>query len=238
MNAGRTTHFRVSFDSLAIKSAASKLVPICDGDYELVSGWFGGVALPNEPVEILVSGYPPSTRSLPSGGLAFSPGRLPALSRVRYMFVYELSKRLMRVQDRGWIVPDGSGQGPAVARFLAAQVLAERGEGQPEPELQPANAWMASERSDYLGRPGKGEVAAGCRVLFLYYLHVQLGFAVPEIVAAAAPTLSEAYHTLAGTAEDPFPPFKALLESRYPGTETISGHPDNPWPMGETGRQA
>ena len=38
---------------------------------------------------------------------------------------------------------------------------------------------------------------------------------------------------LAGDPSDPFPPFKALLDTYFPGTATIPGaNPDNPFPFG------
>jgi hypothetical protein len=138
----------------------------------------------------------------------------------------------MHAQNRGWLDSNGPGAGLSLARFLGAQALAANALGAPDLDLQPANAWMESAREDFVNDPGHGEVADGCRVLFLYYLMMQLKFGVDQIVGAAAPTLADVYRTLTGKSDDPFPTFKGLLESRYPGTRTISDHPDNPWPIG------
>ena len=218
MNAGVTRQCRVSFDSLAVKTVATKLLSMCDEDYELLSRWFGGIELPDKPVAVLVSGYAPSFRSAPKAGVAISPGRLAPPARVRYLFACDLSKRFMQAQDRGWIDTDGGGQGHSVARFLAAHAVAELSHAEPEAALQPEGAWLQSVRADYLSQAGEDEVADGCRVLFLDHLHNDLEFGIEEIVAAAAPTLSDVYRTLTGHNDDPFPEFKALIDSRYPGT--------------------
>jgi hypothetical protein len=91
---------------------------------------------------------------------------------------------------------------------------------------------MASPREDYVNGPGEGEVADGCRVLFLYYLMMQLKFGVDQIVGAASVDLGSVYRNLTGKKDDPFPLFKQLLDGRFPGTATIPDHPDNPWPIG------
>lgn len=85
------------------------------------------------------------------------------------------------------------------------------------------------------------DAAIGCAMLFLYYLHVQLGFAIPDIIAAApgashaATCLRGVYRNLAGDSSDPFPFFKQLLDNAFPPDvlATVPGpNPDNPWPLG------
>ena len=85
------------------------------------------------------------------------------------------------------------------------------------------------------------DAAIGCSMLFLYYLSVQLGFAIPNIVAAApgsghaATCLRGVYRNLTGDSSDPFPFFKQLLDNAFPPAQlaTVPGpNPDNPWPLG------
>jgi len=83
--------------------------------------------------------------------------------------------------------------------------------------------------------------ASGCAMLFLYYLNVQLGFSIEDIVAAA-PGIGNAknclrgvYNNLTGDPGDPFPFFKKLLDDAYPPAQVsiVPGpNPDNPWPLG------
>jgi hypothetical protein len=100
-------------------------------------------------------------------------------------------------------------------------------------------------RADYVNLTLKYDnnidAAIGCSLLFLYYLHVQLGFAIPDIVAAApgsgnaATCLRGVYRNLTGDSSDPFPFFKQLLDNAFPPSQvaTVPGpNPDNPWPLG------
>ena len=85
------------------------------------------------------------------------------------------------------------------------------------------------------------DAASGCAMLFIYYLNVQLGFAIQDIVGAA-PGVSNAdtclrgvYNNLTGDPGDPFPFFKKLLDDAFPQDQlsNIPGpNPDNPWPLG------
>jgi hypothetical protein len=79
-------------------------------------------------------------------------------------------------------------------------------------------------------------------MLFLYYLNVQLGFSINDIIAAApgadqaASCLRGVYNNLTQDPGDPFPFFKSLLDVAFPPdvhTDQIPGpNPDNPWPLG------
>lgn len=244
---GLTRHFHVSYDSaspLDGREAAIALQSMCTDDYELMSNWFRGVSI--EPVDIKISTVPegwepevmghflmtsgPGVSLL--GGVTIEPGPKPSPARIRYMFVEEVTKLFMLAQDRGWIDADGKGHGLSLARFLGAQALAANGMGAPDLDLQSANSWMQTTRRDFVNGPGDGGVPDGCRALFLYYLVMQLKFSVDQIVGSGGPTVADAYRALTHKDEDPFPEFKALLDSRYPGTATIPDHPDNPWPIG------
>jgi hypothetical protein len=83
------------------------------------------------------------------------------------------------------------------------------------------------------------DASGGCAMLFLYYLNVQLGFHIPDIIDAA-PTNAQSclrgvYNKLADDPGDPFPFFKTLLDDAFPPNQ-ISNIPgpngDNPWPLG------
>ena len=89
------------------------------------------------------------------------------------------------------------------------------------------------------------DAASGCALLFLYYLRYQLGYETPSIIANA-PGLDASNNTIGGSClrgvfrgltgdpNDPFPAFKALLDSSFAPDipATISGaNPDNPFPI-------
>lgn len=144
---------------------------------------------------------------------------------------------LMLAQNRAWFGAGNEGSaGEALSRFLAAQFLIANGLGVTDPGFALANSWMTSPRADYVNNVDVADhgidAKTGCAILFIYYLHTQLGFSINEIVGAAAPELSGVYRNLTSHPGDPFPLFKLLLDRAYPGTTSIPGNnPDNPWPL-------
>jgi hypothetical protein len=84
---------------------------------------------------------------------------------------------------------------------------------------------------------GDGDpVSFGCALGFIYYLTVQLGFTINQVISSYSGNLASCYHTLTGDPTDPFPIFTGLLASVYPAgtTATLTGTvPDNPFPIAE-----
>ncbi len=92
----------------------------------------------------------------------------------------------------------------------------------------------------------------GCSILFLYYLHHQLGFSIPAIVGAAPGIASNGfpntgaclrgvYQNLTGDTTDPFPYFAGLLAGAFPPDQVsaIAGpNTDDPYPIGSLGFMA
>jgi hypothetical protein len=85
------------------------------------------------------------------------------------------------------------------------------------------------------------DAATGCAMLFIYYLHLQLGFSIDAIIAAApganhaATCLRGVYQNLTNDPGDPFPFFAELLNTAFPPGQPAtlpSPNPDNPWPIG------
>ena len=232
---GRTDHFEIEYDdSLELaegRLAANGLLETCEGDYALMSTWFDGAEPAARPISIKLIGEE-SSKPL-TQQIELAPGPAATSPRVRYLFVMEVSKLFMLSHERGWLTPLGAGPGSSLSPFLGAMALAAHGLGSPDCDFQHANDWMGSERADYVNFSDDSPEAVGCGVLFLYYLLVQQGFTVNQIVGAGAPDLGGVYRNLTGDLVDPFVVFKSLLETRYPGATTIpDDHPDNPWPIG------
>src|SRR5439155_6227928 len=82
---------------------------------------------------------------------------------------------------------------------------------------------------------GDGDsVSFGCALAFIFYLNVQLGFSINQIIAAYQNNLAAAFATLTGDHGDPFPFFLNLISSVYPASSTASiPGPviDNPLPL-------
>lgn len=242
---GKTTHYAFTYDD-ALDSTAhpgqpepartNALIAACENDYNLMSGWFGGINLPYAlPVSVQVAnagggaGWGPPITLRPGGGDA---------NLMRFLMVAEVTEMFMLSQNRGWFAPDGSNEqssGEGLSHFLATQFLFANSLGLFN---NISNLWMNSSREDFVNHVDEYDHSSGpksaCALLFLYYLNVQLGFTIPQIVAAASAQLSGVYRNLTGDSGDPFPFFKQLLDVAFPGTATITAGPnlDNPYPLG------
>jgi hypothetical protein len=64
---------------------------------------------------------------------------------------------------------------------------------------------------------GDGDpVSYGCALAFIYYLTVQLGLSINEVIAQYNNNLASCYHAVTGDAADPFPAFMALVNHLFP----------------------
>ena len=244
-NGGRTAHYQIQYDdSLSAADGvdrANALIGVCDGDFQIISNWFGGIALTvGEPITVNIS--PGSYASAGWGPpIRLTPGDGSDLTVVRYLLVAEVSEMFMLAQNRGWFDPGGSNEGSSgegLSRFLCHEFLLATGLGVSEPGFELAPYWLNSGRADYVNAVDVYDHGiddkTGCAILFIYYLHTQLGYSIEAIIAAAASNLAGVYLNLTGDSADPFPVFKQLLDAAYPSTtsSSIAGpNPDNPWPL-------
>ena len=242
---GKTTHYAFAYDD-ALESSVhpgqpepartNALIASAETDFDLMNGWFGNIGLPyGLPVSVNVENAGGGAHWGPPIGL--DPGSGDA-NLCRFLMVAEVTEMLMLKQNRGWFAPDGSNEqssGEGLSHFLAGQFLIENN--------LPlftfiSNIWMNSSRDDFVNHIDEYDHSnspkSACSLLFLYYLFVQLGFSINEIVGAAGPELSDVYHNLTGDPGDPFPFFKRLLDVAFPGTAQITSGPnlDNPYPVG------
>ncbi len=242
---GVTSHFAFSYDD-ALNSAThpgqpepartNAVIAAIEGDYNLMAGWFGGIGLTlSEPISVQVAnagggaGWGPPITLKPGGGDA---------NLMRYLMVAEVTEMFMLAQNKGWFAPDGSNEqssGEGLSHFLATQFLITNGI---PPSNDISNLWLNSTRDDFINHIDEYDHSSGpksgCALLFIYYLNVQLGFSIQQIIAAAAPELSGVYDNVTGDPGNPFPFFKQLLDTAFPGTSGISTGPnfDNPYPLG------
>jgi hypothetical protein len=247
-NGGDTVHYRFQYDDSLTgglePARTNAVVAACEGDFNLMTNWFRGTNLDDVDFRIPVNvtqnaggaswGIPPSSRSLT---VTINPG-LGDAPFVRYLLVSEMVEQFMRAHKRGWFGSGTEGsQGEGLSRFLARSFLALNGLGYPPADFANSNRWLASTRLDYVNNiraadDGPDEVT-GCSLLFIYFLSAQLGFSIEDIIAAGANTLGGVFRNLTGElSPNPFPRFKRLVDSYFPGTSTIAGgNLDNPFPL-------
>ena len=266
---GVTAHYRFSYNSALRKkkvnsvwlepSRTNAVMAQCESDFNLMASWFGGISLEEAlPVKILIAnadggaGWGPPIHVKPAEGDART---------VRSLLVAEVTEMLMKAQDGGWYsktLGNEQSNGEGLSHFLEEQFQMAVGIPVDVASAFNADLWLNShvtpvlpggatydygERKDFLKETlpdFSNSPASGCAVLFLYYLHVQLGFDIERIVGAAAPALAGVYKNLTGDSVDPFPVFRAMLDAAYPltradGTVLTSAipgpNPDNPYPL-------
>jgi hypothetical protein len=237
---GATKNFVVYYDpALGAngKSCADGMLATCENDYSQTSTWFGGIASPALPVNILIA---PLDSSGQGGGGAYHYGcnavdlycdlkSVPSLDidYTRMLMVAELVEVFEAAQGVGWDCGGSNGEG--LSRVLATALYPAELNG-----YTTAAAWLDTpNRPDWVNNNNSTDqdsVSNGCSVLFLNYLNTQLGYGWDQIVQAGAPTLARTYTNLTGNA-DGWSPFRQQLDENFP-LDTPSGlTTDNPYPL-------
>src|SRR3954451_1681156 len=97
--AGRTTHYQIQYDdTLAAddgRDRANALIGVCEDDYNLMAGWFGGISL-TVGVPVTVNIVPGSyARASWGPPINLVPGNGSVLHVVRYLLVAEVTEMFM-----------------------------------------------------------------------------------------------------------------------------------------------
>jgi hypothetical protein len=180
---------------------------------------------------------------------------------VSMLWMAEWSEILMSLTSN-WSAGDSSGEG--LSHYCALQLFLNghnayynaggnqifvqnwlNGDGTTNPGTVPPNP----ARSDWVNNTftgakvggvqvnGDGDpVSYGCALGFIYYLSVQLGFSINEVIAKYSGNLASCYHAVTGDPTDPFPGFTGILGHVFPPgqTATLTGaNPDNPFPIAQ-----
>jgi hypothetical protein len=249
------------------------VIASCEADFNWMQTQFAGVDI-TQGISLPIPTY---VTALGGGAgwwpLKLKPGKTGPASSLRGLMVAEVVEMFMLAQHRGWGfssgVNDEESCGEALSLFLNVQFQLSIGLGASLGTNGSPAAWLNSSlpagnpkstefdgtthygaRQDYVNAtlpfPGNGP-GTGCSLLFLYYLFHQLGFAIPDIIAAA-PGLDSSNNPLGGSClrgvyrnltggdtSDPFPYFAGLLAAAFPPGQVaaLSGpNPDDPWPLG------
>jgi hypothetical protein len=251
-NDGVTPHYNFSYDDALAgpggpePARTNAVIAACEGDYNLMSGWFGGgLTVTGMSVQVTTQsngaswsgGSSSSTIQLKAQGASYSND--PAY--LRYLLIAEVTEIFMMTQNRGWFQGSDEGsKGEGLSRFLSSQFLAQNGflGVGIDANYAIADVWLNSTRQDFVNNAPDDHgynATNGCTTLFIYYLFHQLGFSINQIVGAGAATLAGVYQNLTSDPNNPFPVFKQLLDSRFP-SQTSSAVPgpnfDDPWPLG------
>jgi len=237
--AGSTKHFHVFYAERLGHSGASVAEAVlknCERDYQKLAEVFAQ----QEPLQFNIIIAPLSEQMDGTGGayhhscfatdlycdVQLTPTIDPDVTNA--LVIAEEVEVFEAVQGRGWDCGGSNGEGLSrvLAQELYPNVLENLG-------YSSAASWLNSRRPNLVRRTlpsDRSAVGNGCAVLFLNYLHVQLGFSCDKISQAAAPTLAGTYKALTGK-KAPFAEFAALLEKKFPRGQHTDLATDNPFPI-------
>lgn len=259
---GNTTNFSVFYETTlsnqaVIKANADALLGVIENEFTVTTGWFatpsGKFGTSNrQQVNLNLGATATSFPGANNSGYG-NPMNLDAQNitgdpatagRVENVFMAEWSEILMSIAGN-WNAGDSNGEG--LSQFCSIQRF-------PTGHYNYYGSWVDSWLNGVAGSPNAGRsdwvtqtftgsgsvrgdgdsVSFGCALAFIYYLNVQLGFSINQVIAAYSNNLATAYKTLTGDAGNPFPFFLNLISSVYPASSkaNIPGPvSDNPFPI-------
>jgi len=247
-----TTNFNIQYEDgfPNAKKRASAISAVCETEFAVLTRWFRipGSFGTSDRITVIIDlphGGGGNNQGYQIGGLSTmhvdtqdnNNNDLNAAEMVKMIFVNELVEIFMGyLSQHGlqrWQAGNSSGEGLSqlcgILRFPTGHYLYY---------ASWVNQWLSSGRIDYVNSPeatDQNPISFGCALLFLSYLSSQLGFRIDDIIAAGDRTLDAVYRNLTGVwSPNPFPHFKQLVDSYFPGTSTITGgNLDNPFPLKE-----
>jgi hypothetical protein len=232
---GRTDRGHVYADAtmgVRGRRVAEVIVETIEEEIDAVAEHFGNIALPDLPVVIVIAQMPGVERAYhhaPDAVTLFVDARTAPTVQPRYsrFLVAALLVDLFAVTfGRSWSPADSLGE--ALSRVLAASRYPRQIAG-----FSTAAVWLDSDRADYINMPAAAAddpIAVGAAVLFLNWLHYQLGYSWEDIIACGAPTLAEAYHRLTAGSGEAFEAFRSEIDLIYPPGKPADLGTDNPYP--------
>jgi len=158
---GVTTHFKFHYESClktqgvepartnALLALVNPQTAVCEDDYNLMSGWFGGgITLDSVikvPMDVWVANLGGGANS--GSDILLKPDKAGTPTLLRYLMVSEITEMFMNAQGQGWFSPDGTDEqscGEGLSRFLAQQFLVIAGLGVSEPGYAISPSWLNS----------------------------------------------------------------------------------------------
>jgi len=240
---GSTPHFRVYYQP-ALGSAGAEVaqgvVAVCESDLAKLKAWFGGITPSRFPFNVIIA-------KLQGGGsyhygcagvdiycdVRLTPSVDPLFTE--FLNISEIVEVFGAAYGAGWGCKRSKGEG--LSRVLAAELYpSELG------KFATAHYWLDGARPDFVNATAPTDtnpVANGCSVLFLNYLHVQLGYSWRAIIRAGGANLKQTWARLVEPSgnPNPFRRFKALLNEQFPSGTPSGLADDNPWPIKSAARK-
>jgi len=240
---GSAKHFNVFFDpylGAAGAGHAEAVLAVCDRDYSIIQRFFGGITPSRVPFNVVIAPADAPPRGVRGAyhhgcdGIDLYCEDSPHTDFMKMLIVAEEVEVFSAAQGLGWDC--GTTNGEALSRVLAEALY-------PAEAIVMASAWLNSDRPDYIteNEPsplpnGKladsDQISNACGVLFLNWLHDQLGFSWEQIVQAGASSLGRTYTQLTGQT-DAFARFSSFMQTHFPIGTPVNLTTNNPFPLPE-----
>jgi hypothetical protein len=234
IDVGRRPHFVVKYERLLGdrgRALACGLLDLCERDYRRVSYWFGGIDPPYLPFRChVINGSAGAYHHGCHGTIIFLDAFDEKVTNPRTIAwgnVAEIVEAFSAAQGAGWNCGYSNGEG--LSRVLATACYPNQLTG-----YDTAVDWLNSKRRNFVERNDHTDlsrVSTGCAVLFLNYLHDQLGYSWRQIVTNGQPTLAETYRALTGSRSSGWHDFNRLIARHYPRGKTAVIETDNIFPL-------
>jgi hypothetical protein len=230
--AGRTEHFEVFYERSfgeTGRSVGATILDRAESDLWTLSGVFG-LPLPGHPAGpeadrfvVVLARLDEDRRTYREDRVIFCDLQTTPRPEPRQSSFYVAFQLAAVLAERaGWEAPIGE----ALARTIATAIYPRRIVG-----FATAPVWLDGDRVDVFDGPlGAGLAATGGAVLFVNFLHYQLGFPWRHIAATPEPDLGAVARRLTGSgtrAEE----FRSLMDSCFPSGLPSRLIGDNPFPI-------
>jgi hypothetical protein len=232
--AGHTDHFEVFYERSFGESGRSVGATILDraeSDLGTLSGVFG-LPPPGDPVDqdrerdrfvVVLARLDEDRRTYREDRVIFCDLQTtprPEPRQSSFYVAFQLAT--IHAERAGWDAPIAD----ALGRAIATAIYPRRIVG-----FATAPVWLDGDREDVCGRPlGPGLSATGGAVLFVNFLHYQLGLSWKEIAAIPGPDLGTVARRLTGTGTKSGE-FRSLMDSYFPVGLPSRLIGDNPFPL-------
>ena len=229
-----TAHFVITYSpglGAAGQAAAQLIAGRCEQDYTALQQFFGGITPAGLPFQIHITPGRTGASHATCQATALMIGAHSAPAGdpnfVAALVVAEEDEVFMGNFGHGWDC--GASNGEGLSRVLSNELYPNT----EPPGFVSAPVWLDQGRPDFVNHTDPTDTSypsIGCSVLFLNWLHTQLGHSWHDIIQAGGPTLAQTYHTL-GETGDGWTRFKQLMDSHYPPGQPSHVTTDNPFPL-------
>ncbi|MHB8575226.1 MAG: hypothetical protein ACYDCQ_07820 [Dehalococcoidia bacterium] len=229
-----TPHFVITYNrgiGANGPAIAQRIAAKCEHDFTTLQTYFGGITPAAMPFQIRITRGNTGASHQSCLGTVLSIGALSAPAGdpdfIPSLVVAEADEVFMATFGHGWDC--GASNGEGLSRVLANDLYP----GTEPPGFVSPPVWLSNGRPDFVNNTDSTDtnyISIGCSVLFLNWLHSQLGHSWHDIIQAGGPTLADTYKNL-GLQGDGWTQFRDFIQLHFPAGQPVTLQTDNPFPL-------